>query len=120
MKTMTCPKCEGKKTIEGFSHVANGVCFRCAGSGVVKYRKPSPVKPMGPEAIAFCERILAITEAELETLSFAELNRLRDGCHWHYPQYPDLLKVWRDKGDAFFFAAQEQALEGWRSMSFAP
>ena len=33
---MTCPKCNGAKTINGFSHIANGVCFMCAGNGTVE------------------------------------------------------------------------------------
>jgi len=32
---ITCPKCNGHKTILGYSHIANGLCFRCAGSGFV-------------------------------------------------------------------------------------
>lgn len=28
-----CYKCDGQKTIMGFSHVANGVCFACGGAG---------------------------------------------------------------------------------------
>jgi len=35
MKTTTCPKCCGKKSIDGFSHIENGVCFQCSGSGVI-------------------------------------------------------------------------------------
>ena len=29
----TCDKCEGKGSIYGFSHYANGVCFLCEGNG---------------------------------------------------------------------------------------
>lgn len=107
MKTMTCPKCDGKKTISGFSHVANGVCFRCNGAGVVQFRK-STVKPMNQSTIDFCERVIALTEAELEVMSYQELLKLRDGCHWHYPQYPNLLNIWQEKGDKHFFAAQAE------------
>jgi uncharacterized protein involved in tellurium resistance len=35
MATTTCPKCCGNKTISGFSHIENGVCFQCSGSGVI-------------------------------------------------------------------------------------
>jgi transcriptional antiterminator Rof (Rho-off) len=35
MKTTTCPKCCGQKSINGFSHIENGVCFQCSGSGVI-------------------------------------------------------------------------------------
>jgi hypothetical protein len=36
MKTVACPKCDGQKTIAAFSHYASGVCFCCAGSGVME------------------------------------------------------------------------------------
>ena len=49
---VTCPKCNGAKTINGFSHVANGVCFLCSGNGTilagpqnVTQGTPAPVKP---------------------------------------------------------------------------
>lgn len=109
-KTMPCPRCDGKKTIEGFSHVANGVCFKCGGSGVVKFRKASPPRPMTEYQIAVCERIIAITDEELAGLSYGELLKLRDNAHWHYPLYPNLLAVWRSKGEAHFQEAQAQRL----------
>lgn len=31
--TNECGKCDGKGRIEGLSHVANGVCFWCKGTG---------------------------------------------------------------------------------------
>lgn len=33
--TYTCPKCHGAKRFPTLAHVADGVCFRCAGAGVV-------------------------------------------------------------------------------------
>lgn len=32
---VTCPKCDGRKIIRGFSHYAGGVCFMCDGNGTV-------------------------------------------------------------------------------------
>lgn len=32
---VTCSKCGGAKTIRGFSHVLNGVCFKCGGAGAM-------------------------------------------------------------------------------------
>lgn len=32
-KAIDCGKCMGRGTIQGFSHVAGGVCFACGGTG---------------------------------------------------------------------------------------
>lgn len=37
--TYECPRCVGHKRIERWSHIANGVCFLCAGAGRVKARQ---------------------------------------------------------------------------------
>lgn len=34
-KTGTCSKCDGRGYINGFSHIANGRCFLCTGSGTM-------------------------------------------------------------------------------------
>lgn len=31
---LICGRCDGKGKVRGFSHVANGTCFACAGKGV--------------------------------------------------------------------------------------
>ncbi len=36
----TCAKCNGKGRIEGFRHIADGVCFPCEGTGVL-YLEPA-------------------------------------------------------------------------------
>lgn len=33
--TAACPKCSGTGRIRAFSHIHNGTCFACSGSGVV-------------------------------------------------------------------------------------
>ncbi len=110
-KTMTCPKCDGKKYFECFGHVAQGVCFRCAGAGVVPYRKAKPMAPASEYVIKWAERIIAMTEEELEGMAYNHLLFLRDFAHHHIPQYPDLLAVWKAKGDKHFFAAQDERLQ---------
>ena len=40
--TVTCPKCGGSGYISHFSHVDNGVCFECMGSGVVDEKSSGP------------------------------------------------------------------------------
>ena len=33
---MACPKCGGSGKLDHFRHVANGDCFKCAGTGVLR------------------------------------------------------------------------------------
>ena len=37
MKTMNCPRCDGKGHITYYGHIRDGVCFRCGGAGTVKF-----------------------------------------------------------------------------------
>ena len=37
-ETCTCPKCDGKGKLIGFSHIANGDCFMCNGTGTVAFK----------------------------------------------------------------------------------
>lgn len=41
MKTYTCHKCGGEGVLPSFSHVDNGMCYACMGTGVTT-RKPGP------------------------------------------------------------------------------
>lgn len=43
-KTMECPRCGGEGVISQYGHISAGVCFRCGGSRVVPYRKPTAPK----------------------------------------------------------------------------
>lgn len=112
MKTTTmveCFKCSGRGHIEAFSGIANGVCFRCKGVGKVKASiKPEVVKPLN----AYQERMIAaITTGDMEGLTFGQLSELRDFAHWPVKQVPNLLAVWRERGEDLFMAAQEEHLE---------
>lgn len=108
MAQYACSKCEGKGRIQGFTHVQNGVCFRCGGTGkqASKPRK-QVVKPLTPYQQAMVERI---TTGTIEDLGYADLKALRDFAYWPMPQHPELLTVWRDRGEAFFQAAQDERL----------
>ena len=37
-ESCTCPKCDGKGKLRAFSHIANGDCFLCGGSGTVSFK----------------------------------------------------------------------------------
>lgn len=106
-----CPKCGGSGFIRAFSNIANGVCFTCAGNGTVMVRPGSKKVPVATEyQTKHAEFILNLTEEQLEKMTYSQLSFYRNFAHWPCPGYPDLLKVWREKGDPFFFAAQEQRL----------
>jgi hypothetical protein len=104
IKTATCPKCDGKKTISGFSHICDGICFRCKGAGVVKAYKEKPIPPASEYTLKLID---TIKNADLSKMSFGQLGKLRDFAHWPCPYCHDILKIWKARGDQFFFAAQE-------------
>jgi hypothetical protein len=110
MKTATCPKCDGKKHIDGFGHVANGVCFRCNGAGVVKACTVKAPPPATAYQVKCAEWILNVTEETMATLTYGQLLKARDFAHWPLVGYPNLLKVWFAKCEAFFQAKQEEML----------
>lgn len=103
-----CPKCGGMGHIPAFSGIANGTCFRCAGAGKLAYRPK--VKPVLPLTDYQAGIIGQIKEGDLSGLSYNELLELRNFAHWPIPQCPELLAIWRERGDPFFFAAQEERL----------
>lgn len=40
----TCPKCNGKGTLDQYHHIAGGQCFRCNGTGEVNDRLTQRIK----------------------------------------------------------------------------
>ncbi len=106
-----CFKCDGKGTIEGFGHIANGVCFRCMGAKKLRVkdepRKSAPLDPVSAKMIEY------IKTGDMSKLNYGQLNKLRDFAHWSNPHEPRLLEIWRERGDEFFFASQAERLEQW-------
>lgn len=105
-----CPKCCGQGSIDAFGHVANGICFCCKGARVVYVTEAKKNDMMSPEAIQKAEWIMRATAEQFAKLSWQQLNNARNFCHWHFPLYPDLLKTWKEKGEQFFQAEQEERL----------
>ncbi len=108
-KTCDCPKCGGSGYISAFSGIAGGMCFRCAGKGKIAYRA-SAVKPVPPLTEQSAKIIETIKSGDLSGMTYGQLNRLRDFAHWPCPHCPELLSIWRERGDPYFFAAQEEKL----------
>ncbi len=111
MISVDCFKCSGKGFIEGFGHVANGVCFRCGGAGKLRVSAtPKALPPLDPTSAKMIEYIKT---GDMSNLTYAQLNKLRDFAHWGNRHEPRLLEIWRERGDEFFFAAQAERLEQW-------
>lgn len=109
IETCECYKCGGSGDIPAFSGIANGICFTCGGSGRVTVKAfKRTVKPLTEYQIKIID---TIKNADLSGMSFGQLNELRNAAHWKYPQEPKLLAIWRERGDAYFFAAQEERLQ---------
>lgn len=108
-KTCECDKCGGTGHIDAFRGIANGVCFRCNGTGKVAYRaSKAKVAPLTPYLAGVIEKIKT---ADLSALSFEELSKLRTDAHWPTPHCPNLLEIWRERGEEYFQAAQAEKLQ---------
>lgn len=107
-QTYECQKCSGAGFIRAFANIANGVCFSCGGVGKVS-RKPA-VKKIAPLNPALARDIETIKNADLSAMSYGRLNDLRNTAHWPTPHCPDLLEIWRERGDPHFFARQEERI----------
>lgn len=51
-ESTTCPKCDGSGYTAGFDHIADGICFLCAGRGVVPEGTSYAGAPATPGQIA--------------------------------------------------------------------
>lgn len=109
MAVYECLKCGGTGYIAAFANIANGDCFTCKGTGKVHY-KPRKKKKVTPLTDYQRETIETIKTADFSRMSYKQLFDLRKFAHWPIPQEPGLLEVWRERGETFFFEAQERRL----------
>jgi hypothetical protein len=108
MATYECPKCGGSGYIAAYSGIANGVCFMCKGAGKLNYKpKAKKVQPLTPYLAGIIE---TIKTADFSTMEYGRLLALRDAAHWPTPHCPDLLKIWRERGESHFQEAQAERL----------
>jgi hypothetical protein len=94
---VTCPACNGRRYINGFESIADGICFTCNGSGVVSINhraaRAEVLTPAQIEARAEAAKLGAVQAAFVATfagldaatiadrfvnLSDAKVSRLRD------------------------------------------
>ncbi len=109
-----CPRCCGKKTINGFQHIQNGICFQCNGAGTLLVSAVE-AKEMGPTEyqIKCAEWILNCTEEQLIKLTFRQISKARDFAHSRTSGYSTLLEIWREKCETVFQAKQADKLEAY-------
>jgi len=110
IQMMECPKCGGKGHFPEFAGIYNGTCFKCNGSGKVSYRaSKANTAELSNYQIQLIE---TVKTADFSTMTFGQLSEIRNAAHYPIRQCPELLNIWRERGDSFFFAAQEQKLAG--------
>ena len=78
-KVVSCCKCSGTGYIKGFSHIQNGVCFTCSGSGKVLSYKTSEQKQKNYE--------LKQTIKELEEKKVLEDNEFEEWLKFDWNPY---------------------------------
>ena len=73
----TCGKCDGKGRIAAFSHVNNGLCYWCGGTGKLEVRDapaPAPaVAAPNPRLAAQKAWLLTCTRAQLRGMTWAQI-----------------------------------------------
>jgi len=108
MALYTCPRCEGKKYLKEFAGIAQGVCFKCAGTGTVTSRPR--IKPVRPLTEYQAKLLARIETGDLSKASYHILAALRDFTFSPLPQCPTLRAIWHERGEGYFQTAQAERL----------
>ena len=114
---ITCPKCDGSKNLNWCSHVENGVCFGCNGTGTIEVDLDAKRRELSDHSRTCAEWIMASTADSYKNLSWSMLNKARDFAHSNrggvQEAFPEMLNHFREVGDPVFFARQEDRLAEW-------
>lgn len=81
MTMTTCPKCQGNRTIEAFSGIEGGVCFRCNGSGEVSVRLSEIYQHKDRDLIDKVYWMVVCSDETVLSLSFEKLEAIRKFSH---------------------------------------
>ena len=111
MVKVECPKCLAKRTIEGFGHIANGVCFCCRGTGFIIADNSGKNSKASPETIKKARWIVNATAAQFDVLTMEQLEAARAFSHHPVDGFPHLYDCWIANGEAAFQAKQAVARE---------
>lgn len=98
MKTMTCPRCNGKGNITYYGHIQNGVCFKCGGTGLVKFvaeRTPKPITNERAAYIAEQQRKTALAVEMYKDDGRVRVGRENPYFYAHCIELAELDGVWK-------------------------
>ena len=106
-QSISCPNCSGRKHIERYGHVADGVCFLCAGNGTViidsikddelraqaaaNYERSHGRYEVACEDTVYCSRHHNLRDAVTSLLAW------RDSIHPSQRADADLGRIWDHK-----------------------
>ena len=118
IKTVACPKCDGKGYLNGLGHYANGICFGCHGQKTVTINVSKMRDKLSDDTKKKAEWIMASTESSYAKLSYDKLKAIRDFVHSGnglQEAYPDLYSHYFAVGNWAFNAAQTAKLDAYRA-----
>lgn len=79
---VTCPACDGRRYLHAFGHIEDGVCFTCAGAGVVSVNhraaRPEVLTPAQIEARAEAAKLGARMNAFFATFAGMDMDAVAD------------------------------------------
>ena len=122
----TCPKCDGRGSIQAFANVAGGVCFTCGGKGVFDVAAERQ-RTMTPEVIRRCEFILNATAEQVASLNFCQLEIARWFAKLPHPLYPTIHDAWAERFESawksavnwFYASTTETEQAEWYNLEYA-
>lgn len=105
--TCPCPKCDGQGFIRAFAGIANGICFTCGGTKVVKVGRFKPAPATAPEILAKADWIINATPEQIDQLTWAQISRSRNFAHSRIAERPTLRAIWFEKFNDRFCQLQD-------------
>lgn len=109
-ETVECPYCNGKGALEHLSHIANGICFQCHGTGTLVVEARSISKKVR-DALAAARyrdmqrnsKYILVDEVNGEQYG-DDLAQLADAC-----EYSRSLVKWGDPREAAYIIHREDS-----------
>ena len=120
MTTCKCYKCDGRGILNWASHIKNGECFACHGTGKVKCGTPAQMADVTPANHKKAKWILTATDEQIARLTYSQAHKIMDFCHCGGSlrvAYPELKATFEDRFRGTFNRLQDERLEAWRAAS---
>jgi len=101
MNTTTCPKCSGAGSIDAFSRLEDGKCFRCGGSGRVPVAFSSALNSISDrDVIAKVYWMITVGSDVIEALPLEKLDLIQDFASEHDMKFGEcdfVFGLWLEK-----------------------